>query len=171
VNFINNEKNSTSTLSFAPRITASYSYKEIFNIEVEAIVAYNKAHYSLQSSLDNHYWRQVYSVDASVTLPAGFSIGTDLSYSAFTGRSTGYNTRVALWNASVSKQVLKSKKGEIKISAFDLLNQGIGVDRNANSNYIEDIHYKTLRQYFTAGFTYSLQKASSGGPRAVIRTF
>ncbi len=171
INFINNEKNKTGTLSFAPRVSANYSYKEIFDISLEAIVAYNQAQYSLQSSLNNHYWRQVYNLEANLTLPAGFSINTDLTYSAYTGRSSGYNTRIALWNAAISKQVLKSKKGEIKISAFDLLNQGIGVDRNANSNYIEDIHYKTLQQYFTLGFTYSLQKASSGGPRAVIRTF
>jgi hypothetical protein len=171
VNFINNEKNKTGTLSFAPRVSASYSYKEVFDISLEAIVAYNQAQYSLQSSLNNHYWRQVYNLEANLSLPAGFHINTDLTYSAYTGRSSGYNTRIALWNAAISKQVLKSKKGEIKVSGFDLLNQGIGVDRNANTTYVEDIHYKTLQQYFTLGFTYSLQRASSGGPRAVIRTF
>jgi hypothetical protein len=71
----------------------------------------------------------------------------------------------------VSKQVLKSKKGEIKLNAFDLLNQNTGIDRSGNTIYVEDIRYKTLQRFFTLGFTYSLQKASSGGPRAVIKTF
>jgi len=171
VNFINGDKNKTGVLSFMPRVSASYSYKEILDISAEARVGYNKAAYSLQPSLSNNYWRQVYELNANINLPAGFSINNEFTYSAFTGRSNGYNTRVALWNASISKQVLKSKKGEIKLSAFDLLNQNIGVDRNGNANYIEDVQYKTLQRFFTLGFTYSLQKATAGGPRAVIRTF
>ncbi len=171
VNFINDEKNKTGVFSLMPRINASYSYKEILDISIGARVSYNNARYSLQPSLNNNYWRQVYEMDATVNLPAGFTISNEFSYSAYTGRSNGYNTRIALWNASVSKQVLKSKKGEIKLSAFDLLNQNIGVDRNGNANYVEDVQYKTLQRYFTLGFTYSLQKAGSGGPRAVIRTF
>lgn len=171
VNFINGDKNKTGVLSFMPRVSVNYSYKEILDISAEARVAYNKAEYSLQPSLNNDYWRQVYELSANINLPAGISINNEFTYSAFTGRSNGYNTRVALWNASISKQVLKSKKGEIKLNAFDLLNQNIGVDRNGNANYIEDVQYKTLQRYFTLGFTYSLQKATSGGPKAVIRTF
>ncbi|MEO6542381.1 MAG: outer membrane beta-barrel protein, partial [Ferruginibacter sp.] len=159
VNFINGDKNKTGVLSFMPRVSASYSYKEILDFSVEARVAYNKAEYSLQPSLNNNYWRQVYELNATLNLPAGISITNEFTYSAFTGRSNGYNTWVALWNASISKQVLKSKKGEIKLSAFDLLDQNIGVDRNGNANYIEDIQYKTLQRFFTLGFTYSLQKA------------
>lgn len=171
VNFINNAKNKTRTLSVMPRINAGYSYKELLELNIGARVSYNNARYSLQPSLNNNYWRQVYEMDATLNLPAGITVGTEFSYSAYTGRSNGYNTRIALWNASISKQVLKSKKGEVKLSAFDLLNQNIGVDRNGNSTYVEDVQYKTLQRYFTLGFTYSLQKAGSGGPRAVIRTF
>lgn len=171
VNFINDDKNKTSVLSVMPRVNASYSYKELLDISAGARVSYNNARYSLQPSLNNNYWRQVYELEATVNLPAGFTISNEFSYSAYTGRSNGFNTRVALWNASVSKQVLKSKKGEIRLSAFDLLNQNTGVDRNGNANYVEDVQYKTLQRFFTLGFTYSLQKAGNGGPRAVIRTF
>jgi hypothetical protein len=171
VNFINNDKNKTGIFSLSPRVSANYSYKEILDIEAVARFSFNDARYSLMSSLNNHYWRQVYELNVNLNLPAGININNEFSYSAYTRRSDGYNTRIALWNASVSKQVLKSKKGEIKLNAFDLLNQNIGVDRNGNSTYVEDVQYKTLQRYFTLGFTYSLQKAGSGGPRAVIKTF
>lgn len=171
VNFINGDKNNTGNFSIAPRLTAGYSYKDLFDINVEARVGYNEAKYSLQPILNNNYWRQEYNVDATLTLPKGFTIATDLAYTAHSGRITGYNTNVALWNASISKQVFKNKKGEIKLSAFDLLKQNIGVDRNGNANYVEDVSYKVLQRYFTAGFTYSLQKAVGGGPRIVMRRF
>jgi hypothetical protein len=149
----------------------NYSYKELLDINLEARAGYNEAKYSLQPVLNNNYWKQEYSVDATATLPKGFTIASDLTYTAYSGRAAGYNTNTALWNASISKQVLKSKKGEIKLSAFDLLKQNIGVDRNNNANYTEDVSYKVLQRYFTAGFTYSLQKAASGGPKMVIRRF
>lgn len=171
VNFINTEKNKTGIFSVIPRLSANYSYKEVLDIEAVARVSYNDARYSLQPSFNNEYWRQVYELNVILNLPAGFNINNEFSYSAYTGRSIGYNPRIALWNASVSKQVLKSKKGEIKLSAFDLLNQNTGIDRSGNTIYVEDIRYKTLQRFFTLGFTYSLQKASTGGPRAVIKTF
>ncbi len=171
VNFIDGKKNTTGNLSVSPRFTANYSYKELFDLSLEARVSYNEATYSLQPVLNNNYWRQVYSAEATITLPKGLTITSDVTYTAYSGRTEGYNTKVALWNAAISKQVLKSKKGEIKISAFDLLKKNIGVDRIGNANYVEDVQYKVLQQYFTAGFTYSLQKQTTGGPRAVIRTF
>lgn len=171
INFINGDKNKTGNLSMAPRLTLNYGYKQILDLNAEARLSYNKASYSLQPQLDNEYWRQSYELTANLNLPAGFSISNEVSYNVYSGRSAGYNTNVVLWNASISKQILKSKKGEIKLSAFDLLNENIGVDRNGNSNYVEDVQYKTLKRYFTLGFTYSLQKPVTGGPRATIRRF
>lgn len=171
VNFINQQKNKTGNLSFAPRVSVSYIYKEILDISFYSRVSYNRARYSLQSSLNNNFWRQTYELETTVRLPAGFTVNSEFTYSVYSGRANGYNQQVKLWNAAIAKQVLKSKKGEIKISGYDLLKQNVGVDRNTNSNYIEDIQYQALQRYFTLGFTYSLQKAVSGGPKAVIRTF
>lgn len=171
VNFVNGDKNNTGAFSVAPRLTANYTYKELLDINFESRITYNEAKYSLQSLLNTNYWSQLYSMDATINLPKGFTISNEFTYTLNTGRSMGYNTHVALWNASLSKQVLKSKKGEIKLSAFDLLKQNIGIDRNGNANYIEDVQYRNLQRYFTAGFTYSLQKASSGGPKISIRAF
>ncbi|MEO6549994.1 MAG: TonB-dependent receptor [Ferruginibacter sp.] len=170
VNFINDQLNKTATVSFAPRVSANYTYKEIVDINFSAKLGYNTTSYSLQSSLNNNYWRQTYELGTDINLPGGFTISNELTYTSYSGRVNGFNRNVALWNASLSKQVLKSKKGELRISGFDLLKQNIGVERNAGNNYIEDIQYKTLQRFFTAGFTYSLQKASRGGPRAIIRT-
>ena len=154
-----------------PRISANYTFKEIVDINFSARVSYNQARYSLQSSLNNNYWRQVYELEGTLNLPAGFTISNEISFSSFSGRANGFNKNIALWNAALSKQVLKSKKGEVKISGYDLLKQHIGLDRNTSSTYVEDVQYQTLQRFFTLGFTYSLQKPIKGGPKAMIRTF
>lgn len=95
-----------------------------------------------------------------------------MNYTINSGRADGYNTSVAFWNASIAKSFLKNKRAEIKFSAFDLLNQNIGVSRNANQNYIEDTRYNVLQRYFLMSFTFRLNKAGSNasGPRVMIRT-
>jgi hypothetical protein len=71
-----------------------------------------------------------------------------------------------LWNASISRQILRFNRGEIKLSAVDLLNQNIGISRTSNQNYIEDSRVKTLQRFFLLSFTYSLSKTglNNNGP-------
>ncbi|MCY7309415.1 MAG: hypothetical protein LH619_01435 [Chitinophagaceae bacterium] len=79
-----------------------------------------------------------------------------------------------MWNASISKQVLKFNRGELKFAARDLLNKNIGISRNSNNNYIEDSRVLALRQFFLLSFTYSLRKTGlnndgGSGMRVITR--
>jgi len=110
-----------------------------------------------------------------VQLPKKFLFSTDFVYSINSQRATGFNLRVPLWNAAVSRQVLRFNRGEIKFSVNDLLDKNIGISRNANQNYIEDSRIITLRRFLLLSFTYSLTKTglnrenSGGGLRMITR--
>jgi hypothetical protein len=170
VNFIDNKKNTTGNLSFTPQVSAQYAYKQVLDISLAAKYTINKAKYSLQPRFNNKFSQLRYDLDATLTLPRGFTIYNDVSYSSFAGREDGFNPTITIWNASLSKLVLKNKKGEIKLSVFDLLRQQNGIDRTTNFTYIEDVRYQALQQYYTLGFTYSLQKSSAtGGIKTMIR--
>ena len=110
-------------------------------------------------------------MEANATLPLGIGINSDVTYNANTGRPKGFNTSFIKWNAAATKQVFKNKKGELKLSVKDILNQNIGSARNANQDFIEDVTYKILKRYYMVSFTYSLSKTSNNGTKAVIRTF
>lgn len=68
---------------------------------------------------------------------------------------------------------LKYKKGEFKLSVFDLLNQNQGINRTANQNFIQDTRYNVLQRYFMLSFSYRLNRSGAGnsGARVMIRTF
>ena len=171
VNFVNGVRNNIRNISYTPRARANYSYKEKIYIAAEARTSYNRVKYSLDPSLNAHYRQQEYSLEARVVLPLGVGIQSDVTYTSNTGKPAGFNTFFTKWNAAFTKQVLKNKKGELKLSVTDILNQDEGTSRNANQSYIEDVTYKTLRRYYLIGFTYSLSRTSDMATKAVIRTF
>lgn len=164
--FINTVGNTIKTLSLGPEIRLDMNPYDKLNLGIGASYNYNKAKYSLQSSLNNNYLSQEYNASADWQLPKNFFLSTEFTYTINSQRAAGFNLKVPIWNASISKQFLKYNRGEIKLSSFDLLNRNTGVSRNASQNYIEDREVNTLRRFFLLSFTYSLSKSglNNGGP-------
>jgi hypothetical protein len=66
------------------------------------------------------------------------------------------------WNAYLAKKFWKNKSGEVRISVFDILDQNIGVQRNASSNFISENSYNTIRRYWLLSFTWNFTKNPAG---------
>jgi hypothetical protein len=166
IQFINTNRNNIYNISFDPSVEISKSFKDKIDLTLRGGVTFNKAKYSLQSSLNNNYLTQDYSIDAGWQLPKNFYLSTDFTYTISSKRSEGYNARVPLWNASFSKLFLKYNRGEMKISVHDLLNENQAIVRTTNSNYIEDQSNRVLKRFYLLSFTYSLNKmsANANGP-------
>jgi hypothetical protein len=172
--FINKLQNDIRTLTLGPEIGLDIAATDKLSISLDANVNYNKTKYSLQSSSNNKYISQEYGGSVDLTLPKQFALSTEFTYTINSQRSAGFNTEIPIWNASISKQFLRYNRGELKFSAYDLLNKNIGVSRTSNQNYIEDSRVNTLRRFFMLSFTYSLSKtglnnAGSGGMRIITR--
>lgn len=169
---INGQTNTINNTAINPSIALSYFKDNIIDIQASANLRFNKATYSLQQQLNSNFITQIYSTEVTNYLPLGLVLNNNLNYTINSGRADGFNTEVPFWNASLAKGFLKNKRMEAKITVFDILNRNIGVSRNANQNYIEDIRYNVLQRYFLLTFTYRLHKAAaSSGPSVVVKTF
>jgi hypothetical protein len=58
---------------------------------------------------------------------------------------------------------MKNNRGELKLTAFDLLNRSLGVSRTVSQSQIVDQQYNVISRYFLVTFTYSLQKSGLSG--------
>ncbi|MEQ1675469.1 MAG: outer membrane beta-barrel protein [Chitinophagaceae bacterium] len=167
--------NTINTVSLGPDVRLDMNPTEKLNISVGAGFNYYKTKYSLQPASNNNYFLQEYSTSIDWEMPKRFFFSTDFTYSINSQRAAGFNTKIPLWNASISKQILNFNRGELKLSARDLLNKNIGVSRNNSNSYIEDSKVLTLRQFFLLSFTYSLSKTGlnnaggGGGMRVITR--
>jgi outer membrane receptor protein involved in Fe transport len=157
------EENIINTFTAGPRVSLNMSPTDKFNLSFEAAYNYSKTKYSSTAARNAKYFIQEYSVDFDWELPKKFLLASDFSYRINNQYADGFNTKVPLWNMSISKQLLHFNRGELKGSAKDILNENIGISRNSNNLYIEDSRVNTLRRFFLLSFTYNLTKTGLGG--------
>lgn len=160
--FINGAPNNIGTLSLGPDLRLSVNPTDKLDLSFNASYNYYHTKYSLREDLDTKYFNQQYGADVNWELPKNFYLSTQFTYSINSQRAEGFNTKVPLWNAAISRQFLRFNRGELKLSVFDLLNQNVGITRNTNQNYIEDVSTVNLQRYFMLSFTFSLSKNATG---------
>jgi outer membrane receptor protein involved in Fe transport len=155
---IDDEKNFIKNLSIGEDLRLSYNYKEKLDLGVTASINYNSVGYTIQQQRNDDFFTHVYSADFTYTFKKGLILSTDIDYTANTGRADGFNQNFTMWNASIAKQVLKSKRGEVKVSVYDILKQNQSITRNVRDNYIEDVQNNVLQRFFSLSFTYNINR-------------
>ena len=161
---VNDVANNIRSITFGPEIRLDMNPTDKLNLTLSAGLNFYNTVYSIQNARNSKYTNQDYSAEIGWQLPKGFFVSTDLNYRINGQQAAGYDAKIPLWNASVSKQVLRFNRGELKLSANDLLDKNIGISRSTNQNYIEDNSVKNLRRFFLLGFTYNLSKTGLSTP-------
>ena len=172
--FVNGESNTINTTTVGPRIRLDMNPTDKLNLSFSTGITYSNTKYSLPSARSAKYLTQEYSTEAGWQSPKGFFFAIDFNYRINNQYENNFNTKVPLLNATISKQMLRFNRGELKFSANDILDRNIGITRNANQNYIEDTRVNSLRRFFLLSFTYSLTRtglnsAGNGGGVKMVR--
>ncbi len=167
-NLLDGVKNYTRNLVIGEDLRLSYNHKEKLDMGIGISVNYNSVSYTVQKQNNQSFFTHNYTADISYSFPFGLIVATDLDFNMNTGRSDGFNQNFTLWNASLAKEVFKSKKGEIKLSVFDLLNQNTNVNRHVGMNYVEDVRTNALQRFFMLTFSYKLNRMGGRTMPAII---
>jgi hypothetical protein len=118
---------------------------------------YSNTNYESNESIDQSYFIQHYYTDLTINFLKTWSIGTSFDVRFFSGEQFNGDETLPLWKAQLSKYVFKDRRGEIRLSAFDVLDENRGINRTANANYIEEIKSNALGRYVMLSFIYSIK--------------
>jgi hypothetical protein len=163
ISYANGLLNTIVTKSTGPSMSYTYIVDDVIDINLTARYSFSQTSNEVNPTLNTNFLTKVFGADMTNYLPLNIVLNQSFNYAINTGRAEGFNTAIPIWNASFSKFFLKNKRAEIKMSAFDLLNKNIGINRNVSQNQIVDRSYNVISQYFMLTFTYSLQKSGLGG--------
>jgi outer membrane receptor protein involved in Fe transport len=175
ISLVNLAENQTKSMTTTGNVRLDYRLRDTFEVNLNARVGYNNTKYSLQSNLNRSFLTHDYELGFNWTLPFNFRVQSDFNYQFYTGQTFGANQSIPIWSASMSKFILKNKRGEFKLSVFDILNKNTGFNRTADANYIQDEFTTSLGRYALLSFTYAINPmfggpgGRRGGERMMIR--
>ena len=155
---VNDRRNNSGNWVLSQGADLNYTYKDILDITAGARATYYDTRFSLAANQNQSYWLGDLTLDATWYLPDGLTLASDLEFVHRTGLPPGLNGNPLVWNAGIAKQLFRNRRGGIRLQVFDILRQNTGVTRNTDQNYIDDISYKVLKQYFLLSFTYSINR-------------
>lgn len=156
ITLINGVENPTSRLAPGGNVSIENRKKEKFDVRVGSRQTYNISRYAINPEQNQQYLNSSYYAEATAYLPKGFTLNGEFSYNIYSGASFAQSQTVPLLKAYVAKTFLKAQRGELRLNAFDILNQNRGISRSSDINYIQETRYNTLSRYFLLSFTYKI---------------
>jgi len=133
-----------------------------FDLEIRPRYGYQTTHNSVTvaSNRNIHTYGGMFNGQWSSLF--GLVISTDVSFSATSGYSAGYDTKQWRWNASLAYQFLRDRSAAVTLSVYDILGQTKSINRNVTANYIEDTFNNSLGRYGMCTFTYKFTTFKKG---------
>ncbi len=168
VGFNNTLRNTSSSINWniAPALAWRPEYVEL---ELRPRYGIQSTSNSIQKGSDRKVHTYGGMFYGAYNSPFGLVLNTDLSYSATSGYSDGYDTRQWLWNASIGYQFLRNRSATVTLKAYDILGQVKSVRRNITANYIDDTSYNTLGRYVMLTVSYRFSTFGKGNEPSLRR--
>lgn len=119
------------------------------------------------SSYKNISYPNVTNVNQKLTLKYGvrfsdtYSLDGDYTRFYSSQLNYGFQKSTNMLNAAFAVQIQKEKRGQLKLSAFDLLNQNISVFRTVSGNGIYQGENLIQKRYFLLTYQYKFAKGNS----------
>lgn len=155
--YINNIKNETKTdgYNFGARLDLTPS--DVFTLYTNVNWNISDTKYSINTNQNQKIINANYNAEMNVKMPKEIYFSGRLNYRTYKNDQFGFNQQVPILNLSVYKLILKSKKGEIRLTANDVFKRNLGITQNANQNYYSERRVATLSRYFMLSFTYNMR--------------
>jgi hypothetical protein len=166
-NYINTQTNSN-VFTLGSVISSNISQYVDFTVSYSGNFNQVQSNIGTRDTTTNYYSHQA-SLQLNLLSKKGFFFQNDLNNQLYSGLTPGFDQNYFLWNMGVGYKFLPQRKGEVKLSVFDLLGQNRSIVRTVTESGIEDTRNVVLQQYFMLTFTYNLRNFGTAATRQAAR--
>ena len=154
---VNDVENKTSSQSHWSNLRLSITPSEKLTLYANGRWNISDTEYSINTEQNQQLLNQTYSLDLNAELVWGIFGNIHFNYKLYQNDRFDFSQDVPILSASLYKVLFNNKKGEIRLSGYDLLNQNIGINQYATANIVSETRTSTLARYYMLSFTYNLQ--------------
>jgi len=154
---INGQLNNNRNIGLGQGLGISSNVGENLDFNISTRGNYNIVRSSLQESLDNNYYSQTTQIDFYWNFAHNFFVGSNVNNTLYSGLGEEFDRSFWLMNLDFGYRFLPDRKGELKLTVFDLLDQNTSIQRNVTDVYVENERTQVLQQFFMLTFTYNLR--------------
>jgi hypothetical protein len=157
---INNVLNKTVSNGYNMNMRLDFTPSDKFTLYTNGSLNLNDTRYSISSGQNQKIVNGNYGAEMNFKLPKDIYFNSRFSFNTYKNDRAGFSQTQPILNVSVYKTMLKSKKGEVRLSAFDVFNKNRGITQYATQNFYSQEQVRTLAQYFILSFTYNMRGMS-----------
>ena len=157
--------------SLGETISWTTNIKKNFDMNFSSASNYNIGSNSFNTSQNLDYFTQKFSAEITAYTNSGWLIATTFDYTYTDNHTPGYNASVPLLSPSIAKSLFKKKNGEIRLTAFDLLNSNTYVNKTSSGLGYTASRTNTLSRYVMLTFTWNLNNFAASNQRRMPGMF
>ncbi|QRR01006.1 TonB-dependent receptor [Dyadobacter sandarakinus] len=163
--YVNEVKNETDTKGYNLGARLDFTPSDAFTLYTNANWNINDTKYSINTNQDQTIINSNYNADLNVKMPKEIFFNARLNFRTYKNNQFGFNQKQPILNLSVYKLILKNKKGEIRLTAYDVFKKNLGISQFTNQNFYTERRVSTLSRYFMLTFTYNMRGMSASVKR------
>jgi hypothetical protein len=154
---INSVQNYARQQDYGLGLVFASNISENFDFTISTNGNYVKVLNSARKSSDREYYTQRSRGKCTVTFWEGIVFVTDFEYRYDGNLSRSKDPNSYAWNASLGKKLFSNERGEIRLSAYDLLNRTTNIQRTNTDSYTEQVQNNVIGRFYLLSFIYTLK--------------
>ncbi|MCO4820623.1 MAG: TonB-dependent receptor [Flavobacteriaceae bacterium] len=162
INFNNDVEYASKVNSVTPRITMTYTWKDVMEFRPQYRVTFSRNDYDINEFEDTKFLTHNLNLRTTTYLPKHFEWQNDIAYNYNPNVSDGFQKSSWFWNSTLAYSFLKDK-ATLTLKVYDLLNQNTNARRVANQNFIQDSESTVLERYFMLTFSWKFNTLGNKG--------
>jgi hypothetical protein len=154
---VNDAINVARTYAIRSGVVLSSNISPNLDFTVSYWSTYNISRSTLSSNNSGDYFTHSAGLRLNAVVGPGIVLRQELNHNLQSGVPSAYEQDIVLWNTTVGKKLLKDDRGELRVTATDVMEQNRSVSRSITEAYVQDSRDRTLGRYVQAVFTYTFK--------------